>query len=251
MEKGLGRITEPDDRDLNYLMRAARPGVFQVPLDELPQVVNYERGIILDQGQTGTCVEFSLEAKLRGAPNRVGPKRVPPRFSVYDEATQLDEWADNNHDVMREMGTSVRAGCQVLQRLGLITSYHWAFDEDEILRWILGGQGGLVLGLPWLRDMGYPDADGIIRARGDMRGGHAIYAFGADRIKGMVHLQNSWGEEFGGWPVGGTSPLAKRKVFKGCVRLPMEDLRKLVRIDGEAVAIRETVYVPTFGKRPS
>jgi hypothetical protein len=249
VEKGLGRIADPDERDLGFLMRAQAPATLTAPLDTFPEVMNYARGTILDQGDSGTCVEFSLEAKLRGAPRTVGGSRIPPRFSVYDEAIRTDEFRSNDNDTARQYGTSIRAGCKVLQRRGFITSYHWAFDEGEILRWILGGHGGLVLGIPWFSDMGNPGDDGIIRARGEMRGGHAIYAFGADRKNGFIHLQNSWGEEYGGWRVNSLPQLASRRVYKGCVRLPLEDLRKLMRIDGEAVAIEEAIYKPTFGRK--
>ncbi len=241
--KGLGRLSAPDPRDLNHLLRAARPSAFAVPIEALPEVKNYARGPILDQGQTGTCVEYSLRAKLAGAPCMVGGSRQPPLYAIYDAAIASDEFPDNDHDTARQYGTSIRAGCKVLQGLGLISEYTWAFDEDEVLRWILGGHGGLVLGIPWLSKMGDPDQEGIIRAHGVPQGGHAIYAFGADRVRGMIHLQNSWGEEFGGWYNRAIPQLATRRIFKGCVRLPLEDLRKLMNQDGEAVQIVETPYV--------
>ena len=260
MIKGMGRIAAPDARDLNHLMRAARPDAFKVPLDQLPAVRNYERGTILDQGNTGTCVEFSLRGKLMGAPCQVGPRRLPALYSIYDAAITTDEFPENDRDHARQYGTSIRAGCKVLMpreegddpsllRLGLISEYKWAFDEEDILRWILSGQGGLVLGIAWFSKMGEPDSEGIIRAHGIPQGGHAIYCFGADRVRGMVHLQNSWGTEYGGWYNRAIPQLATRKVHLGCVRLPLEDLRKLMKMDGEAVTITEKPYEPKFKER--
>lgn len=234
----LGRLPAPDARDLNYLLRSARPAAFADPLANLPRTKHYQRGIILNQGQTGTCVEHGLEAKLRGAPQRVGQSRLPERFSVYDEAIKIDEFNFNDDDADRIWGTSVRAGCKVLQGRGLISAYHWTYTMDEILQWVLGGHGGLVLGIDWYSGMNAPDHEtGVIRMTGDHQGGHCIYVFGADRDLELIDLQQSWGPEWGGWTHYG------KRINYGCCRLPFRDLKRLMDGNGEAVAIVETPYV--------
>lgn len=238
LSRGLGRIVEPDIRDLGHLMRAARPQAFKDALSQLPAQLAYERGPVLDQGRTGTCVAHSLVSKLHSQPVACLPPRAPEPFALYDRAIQLDEWAANDLDTERAMGTSVRAGCKALTEMGLITAYHWAFDVDEVLHWILSGQGGLVLGIEWLREMGNPSAEGIIRARGRSEGGHAIYCYGADRERGLIDLQQSWGEGHGGWLIKAEGE--HRRVNAGCVRLPLDDLRRLLDRNGEAVAIVES-----------
>lgn len=236
MEPFLGRLPAPDSRDLNHLLRSARPQPFAVPVEKLPKTKHFQRGIVLDQGQTSTCVEFSLEAKLRGAPVKVGQSRLPARFSVYDEAILTDEFTGNDADTRREYGTSVRAGCKALVAKGLISEYKWLFSVDEILQWILGGHGGLVLGIDWYSGMNTPTEEGIIRMTGTHQGGHAIYCYGADREKELLALQQSWGTEWGGWDQRG------QRINPGCARLPFNDLKRLLDGNGEAVAIMEVPY---------
>jgi len=235
---GLGRLVSKDLRDLNYLMAAARPQVFAIPTAQLPIVKHYTRGPILDQGMTGCCVAFSLTAKLRGTPVIINPPRGPEPFALYDRAIAVDEFTDNDHDTERQYGTSVRAGCKVLQEMGLIDSYHWAYTVDDVLQWILGGQGGLVLGISWYSWMYNPTPEGIIRrpagAPSTLEGGHAIYAYGADRKAGLLDLQNSWGTDWGG-----RLKINGERTDRGCCRLPLEELERLLSGNGEAVAIIE------------
>lgn len=240
---GLGRIPAEDPRDLQYLIRAARPEMFAKPLKELPPERTYTRGRILDQGETGCCVDFSLQAKLRGVPIVVANARCPQPFAIYDAAIKLDEFPDNDNDTQRQMGTSVRAGCKVLQGLGLVRDYHWAFSVDDVLQWILSGEGGINLGIDWYQDMFTPTSQGIIRATGRVAGGHAIYAYGASRTQGILYLQNSWGFTWGGW----VEPSTHRRLNPGCVKLPLEDLDMLLKGNGEAVAIHEQPYRPQKG----
>lgn len=231
----LGRRPFEDMRDLGHLMRLVRPEAFAQTFAQLPDEVYYRRGPILNQEMTSCCVEFSLENKLRAQPVMVGQSRLPPRYAVYDEAIQIDEFQDNDNDTARRMGTSVRAGCQALQRRGLISSYNWAYTVEDVMMWILSGQGGVVLGIDWHEGMDAPDAEGIIRLKGDHRGGHAIYCYGGCWSKGFAHLFQSWGD-WGGWKVRG------RRVNIGCCKLPLEDLRQLFRGNAEACTIIETPY---------
>lgn len=240
--KGLGRIYAQDLNDLKYPLRAARPGL--APLAELPQKIQYRRGPISDQGYEGTCVEHSLMAKLRGAPIVVGISRAPKQHSIYDAAVLIDEF-HMGPDPVHTRGTSVRAGCKVLQDMGFISAYHWAFTVDEATQWMLSGQGGLVLGIDWLERMSEPTDEGIIRAQGHVQGGHAIYAFGVDMVGGFIELQNSWGESWGGWTVG------HRPAYRGCARLPLDDLGRLMAGNGEAVAILEVPFRRTRTHEPT
>jgi hypothetical protein len=246
---GLGRIVEKDLRDLNFLLTAHRPQVFATPIEKLPVVKHYRQGPILDQGQTGTCVAHGLVAKLRGLPVLINPPRCPAPFDLYDRATRVDEYAENDHDTERAMGTSVRAGCKVLAELGLISSYHWAYSTEEILQWVLGGQGGIVLGTDWYDWMSSPNPETGIMARphgqqAHLEGGHCYYIFGADRDAGVVDIQNSWGPAWGGWlghPAGQkSSPTTpKQRLYEGCARLPVAELDRLLKGNGEAAAIVE------------
>jgi hypothetical protein len=223
--RGLGRIYEPDERDRRFLMRHA----LAEPV--LADHRIYRRGPILDQGNSGTCVAHAWRAWQDGEPLMSRPTTGPRPFDLYDKCIVVDQWADNDHDIERQMGTSVRAGAQVLSELGHVGSYLWAFNVDDVRRWMLSGQGGIVFGVNWYRDLGRPNEEGIIHAAGPMDGGPAIYCFGIDDRAGMVYLQNSWGEGWGGW----LNPRFKnQRVYRGCARLPYEDLERLLREQGEA-----------------
>jgi len=232
--KGLGRIYAQDLNDLKYPLRAARS---LPPITELPSKIQYRRGPVSDQGYEGTCVAHSLRAKLRGAPIVVGEKRAPAPDTIYDAAVLIDEF-HMGPDEARTRGTSVRAGCKVLQGMGFISAYHWAATVEEATQWMLSGNGGLVLGIDWLQRMSYPSDEGIIRAQGGVEGGHAIYAFGVDMDGGFIELQNSWGTSWGGWR---TSP-RRAVTYQGCARLPLDDLRRLMAGNGEICAILEVPY---------
>lgn len=91
-----------------------------------------------DQGSEGTCVGFSL-SRMMTLMNR---RRYVPTW-LYDQATLIDEWPSN--DLVRDAGTSVRAGCEVLRMQGHerprhalpeltegIDTYRWATSVDEI-----------------------------------------------------------------------------------------------------------------------
>lgn len=238
-EHGLGRIVEADDRDHRYLMRSVQPSEEEAPMVGLR---TYRRGPALDQGSTGTCVAHAWRSWLDGEPLRTS--KGPRPFDLYDECILADRWSDNDHDPERKFGTSVRAGAQVLTRLGYVKHYLWAFNTDDVRRWLLSGQGGVVFGVNWYSEMGRPDAEGFIRANGRYQGGHAIYCFGADDRQGYVFLQNSWSRDWGGWQAG---PV-RRRVYKGCARLPYEDLDRLIREQGEAcTAVQQQVQaVPTL-----
>jgi hypothetical protein len=239
--RGLGRLPEPYDRDRLYLMRAAQPSDADAPLVGLR---TYHRGPIYDQGKTGTCVGHAWRSWLDGEPLRT--RRGPIPFDLYDRCTVADSFPENDHDTERVMGTSVRAGAKVLSALGHVKSYLWAFTVDDVRRWVLSGQGGVVFGLDWYSSMNEPNEEGIIRIGGRSEGGHAIYCFGADDRTGHVFLQNSWGTDWGGWP----HPLfPAKKAYLGCAKLPYDDLALLLRQHGEACTATEQAVVPAAPTR--
>jgi hypothetical protein len=112
-------------------------------------------------------------------------------------------------------------------------AYLWSFDLNEIVNW-LGSGRGIVLALDWYAAMSRPDETGLIRSWGRPEGGHAMFAFGVDTQAQVVLLQNSFGPAWGGW-----STRPGRRDFKGCCKLPFEDLRKLLADNGEAVVLEK------------
>jgi hypothetical protein len=181
----LGRLHAPDVRDHLHLMAYALPSAPPARTS-----IAYRRGPILDQGATPSCVGHGWRAWLNGAPIR--QQGGPSALDLYHAAQQVDEWPGENYD-----GTSVRGGAKALQALGYIGSYIWAFDEPTIRRWLLGGQGGVVIGVNWYDTMFSPDAKGFLTVGGSLVGGHCVWARGYSQRRDAYRIQNSWGANWG------------------------------------------------------
>lgn len=170
--------------------------------------VFWKRGVQLDQGQEGACVGFAWSQELFTSPVRVPlqPFHAPNAFAagIYHAARLVDEYPGEDYE-----GTSVLAGAKVIREHGWLGEYRWAFGIDDVIQALLYS-GPVVLGIPWYNDMFEPDLYGVLSGMcgGGIAGGHAILANGyhgnhqlhpaAGRPQmPMVHLQNSWGSDWG------------------------------------------------------
>lgn len=187
--KGLGRLPALDFRDKGYLL--ARP-------KELAGVTAryWHLGTVLDQGDTPQCVAYAGEAYLLSGP--VTNKQWQTPQDLYNECQKIDEWAGTPHD-----GTSVRALFKVLQKLGYVSQYEWAFDIHTIIDYLMRS-GPLVFGTDWLTEMFAIDDRGFIRADGNVEGGHGYPIVGLNTQKkcrhdkrGALRMQNNWGKSWG------------------------------------------------------
>lgn len=207
-EYPLGRHHAPDPHDHQYLMAAV--------LEEQPpppiRSISYQRGPILDQRPRPSCVGHGWRAELNGAPIR--QRGGPSALEIYIAAQKVDEWPGEDYD-----GTSVRAGAKVLQALGYISSYIWAFDEPTIRQWLLSGRGGVVIGVNWYSEMFRPDHKGFLNVGGTLAGGHCVWLRRYDHHHDAYKLQNSWGEAWG---------------LRGQAWIRGTDLAMLIAEDGEA-----------------
>ncbi len=167
-----------------------------------------------DQGSTSQCVAYAWTAWLEDGPV-LQPGKPSPTFmaELYAECQRSDEWEGQDYD-----GTSVRAGAKVLQSRGLIESYLWGTDLDTVVDTVLT-LGPVVMGTNWTEAMFTPDAQGVIRYRGSVVGGHAWKVDGVNRRTGMARAKQSWGRDWG---------------LRGGFWVPFEDLERLIVEDGEA-----------------
>lgn len=222
---GLGRRHSPDDRDRAYLMaRRLAPAGTPLPTRKTWGIA----ATALDQGSTGTCVGQSCLNFLRADPIRTMAKSAPTAYELYEAATKIDQWPENDNDIRMEWGTSVRAGMQVLMSLGRLKSYLWAFDLQTALEFVLT-HGPCVIGVNWYSSFYTPNAEGIISIKPNARidGGHAILWRGADTKRGLARLSNSWGDDWG---------------LSGDCLISFRDLERLIHEDGEcATAIEQKV----------
>lgn len=211
---GLGRRQSTDVRDHRFLME--RPV-------ELPAIIKKSwsmgKGQPWDQGNSSMCVSFSTNGYLVASPIR---NKIPQKNQLlagavqanlsdwlktfYKEAQRNDEWPGENYD-----GTSVRGAFKVLQNLGFISEYRWAFDINTIINQILLFSP-VVVGTDWTESMFDTIKMGKYKnfiqvspdGKYDVSGGHAYLLIGVDRQRkcpdntlGAFRILNSWGKSWG------------------------------------------------------
>jgi len=214
LKSKLGRIHIPDERDKKFQMKALLPA-------ELPGI-NYKywwpSGWWGDQGDKPHCVAFSwahwlVEGSITQDAKRVGGTSPVDTTYVYNEAQKVDDWEGEDYD-----GTSVRAGAKILKTMGYITSYNWAWDIEAVKTALLT-TGPVVVGTNWHYDMFFPNEKGLIKATGEIMGGHAYLLDGINIDKKLIRIKNSWGRNWG---------------KKGFAYISFDDMSKLISEDGEA-----------------
>jgi hypothetical protein len=196
-----------DPRNLAYRVTAADP--------TLPRRSRYwTPGVVLDQGQEGSCVGHGVVGEYLASPVRgrfIRQNRPGPYFAdvgheeavaVYNRAKQIDEFEGVDYD-----GTSVRAGMLVARERGWVSGFRWALNMLE-LRAALE-EGPVVIGVEW-RDGMYEPVAGALRPVGPVVGGHCLLVTGytPNKWKFGPHyrLRNSWGA---GWGNNGSAYIAE------------------------------------------
>lgn len=193
-------ITNPTDRRLDRLPEFDARN-FQHPITALlpleakykPRSYTWRCKSWLDQGQEGACVGFAFTHELAARPAEVIGLENDHARKVYKTAQTLDIWPGENYE-----GTSVLAGAKAIMQLypKAYQGYKWAFNMNEVIQ-TLGYFGPIVLGINWYTGMFSPDADGYIKVKGSIAGGHAILANAINVRKERIHLRNSWGKDWG------------------------------------------------------
>lgn len=221
----LGRLPAVSAKDHDFLLAALLP---PEPLGD-PSLAGFKywpAPAALDQGRTSSCVGHGVHQLLKCSPIR-NIKNIPLPIPIYKEAQLNDEFPGVDPQVL---GTSLRAGVKVVQRLGYVESYHWCWDIETANRYILS-TGPLLLGVEWFEGMLRTDKKGFIYPTGRSVGGHCVLEVGVNLIgktpdgrTGFATILNHWGLKWG---------------RKGRAKIALEDLSALLVGGGEAVAVQE------------
>lgn len=227
----LDRLPDPDPQDRDYPVMAVIGG------QNKPVTVNWgipEGEPVLDQGREGACVGFGCTNELRFNPVPVaGLDAKFAREKIYWFAQKIDQWAGGAYPGASPQyeGTSVRAGIKVLQTMGYVGEYRWAFSEDELA--LAMTLGPVIIGVDWYKGMFKPNSRGYLRPTGGKVGGHCCLVIGlkvtAPTGSGYYTIYNSWGPGWGN---------------KGTARISRADMRKLLDDGGEAAIITQRFNPP-------
>lgn len=219
VDKRLDWVSEHDERSREYnIQDVLISGV--TPFRQM-----WDEGTVLDQGQEGACVGFGWTGEHLAQPE--APKTQPAQkdgnlfaLGVYNNAKKVDTVPGEDYS-----GTSVLAGAKVMQSLGLIKSYRWAFDIQSVRDAVMQ-EGPVVIGIPWKDGMYSTDSNGIVKVTGKQVGGHCILLTGYDpaykignKTYEVFRWRNSWGSGYG---------------LNGSAYIKVSDLEKLLVGVGEA-----------------
>ena len=210
----LGRHVHFDERSRN----------FAVPLQMAATITTRiwtRRVQALTQGELGSCTGNGAVGLLCTEPFRQKGVRYTEALArkVYSQASRLDTlvgaWPPD------DTGSTLLGAMKALRVLGLAKGYHWCFGREDVLR-TLATLGPVAVGVSWYEGFDQPDARGLVRVSGAVRGGHAFEVLGVDAERKLVWAINSWGPAWG---------------LQGRFAFSWEDLDRLLHESGEAVTL--------------
>jgi hypothetical protein len=210
----LGRHIHFDDRSWN----------FRVPLlkGAAIQTRTWERTVkAFNQGDLGSCTGNGAAGVACTDPFRQKGVRYTEALAkkVYSHATHDDTivgaWPP------KDTGSTVLGAMKALKDLGLSKGYHWCFSLDDVLK-TLSTLGPVEVGVNWYEGFDKPDAKGLVKIGGSVRGGHAFEILGVDAEKKLVWAINSWGPDWG---------------HDGRFAFSWKDLDRLLHEQGEASTV--------------
>jgi hypothetical protein len=182
-KRRLGRHVVHDPRSWNY----------PAPMAAAIVSVRHKRLVpIFDQGDLGSCTGNAAVGCISTQPYKhQGTEKEA--VDIYEAATHLDRIKGVYPPT--DTGSSGLAVMKALRSKGWITSYAHAFGLDPTLRALVLRPG--ITGLAWRTGCDAPNAHGIVRYAGAIRGGHEIELVGIDADQKLVWFANSWGKSWG------------------------------------------------------
>jgi hypothetical protein len=176
-----------------------------------------------NQGDLGSCTGNGAVGVASTEPFRQKSIRYTEALAkkVYSHATHDDTivgaWPS------KDTGSTVLGAMKALKELGLSKGYHWCFSLDDVLK-TLSTLGPVEVGVNWYEGFDKPDARGLVKIGGSVRGGHAFEILGVDAEKKLVWAINSWGSDWG---------------HNGRFAFSWKDLDRLLHEQGEASTVTD------------
>lgn len=177
--KPLGRHVCHDERSRAYPAKGAAT----------LRTVFHPRGVpIFNQGELGSCTGNASVGAMSTAPyNLKGDEHMA--VEIYSAATRID--SIRGVYPPNDTGSSGLAVAKALKNEGLLKGYSHAFGINHVLSALM--LSPMWVGMAWLTGCDNPDASGLVRYQGQVRGGHEIEALGFEAETGRVWFANSWG----------------------------------------------------------
>jgi hypothetical protein len=153
----------------------------------------------LEQKNNG-CTGFSMAITLNHKPfHKLGKPTLNDAQGdlFYVWATERDQWQGTYDPATgaNDNGSDGGSAAKGARDHGFITEWRWARDEEMF--WAALSLGPVNAGTTWLRQMFYPDSDGLITLGGPEVGGHEYCVDAYDKKTDTFRIDNSWGREWG------------------------------------------------------
>jgi papain like protease len=191
-------------------------------LEPIRNVVHTEVQAVWDQGRTGSCTMHAAYGTLVTAPFAAPGAHYeePTIVDGYRMETRLDDSQIPGHYEPDDTGSTGPWSMTVLQKLGLIKTWHHCRTLHAALR--LLNKGPISAGVPWYPSQFTPDADNVIHVDDSVEpaGGHQVCIVANDTKLRRVKIRNSWGVGWGD---------------QGHAWISWDDLDKLLRQGGDVV----------------
>ena len=210
----LGRHLHFDERSREFPVLLPKDAAIQTRIWDRPTKP-------FNQGELGSCTGNGAVGVICSKPYRHTGLRYTEALArkIYALSTTLDTvdgvWPPQDN------GSTVLGAMKALRALGLTKGYHWCFGLNDVLK-TLSTLGPVEVGLNWYAGFDKPDASGLAKLSGAIRGGHAFELIGVDAEKKLVWAVNSWGSDWG---------------LKGRFAFSWKDLDRLLHEDGEASTV--------------
>ncbi len=210
----LGRHVHFDERSRNFPVLLPKGATIQTRI--------WTRTLkAFNQGQLGSCTGNGAVGVACSEPYRKAGVTYNEALArkIYSQATKDDNIVGSYPP--SDTGSTVLGAMKALRDLGFAKGYHWCFGLDDALK-TLSTLGPVEVGVNWYEGFDKPNAQGLVKISGAVRGGHAFEILGVDAEKQLVWAINSWGPDWG---------------LQGRFAFSWKDFDRLLQENGEASTV--------------